>query len=58
MSRTTSGVYECPSCGERLAGQRRCPECNLYARRLGTGGCCTSCGEILTINELLEAATT
>ena len=58
VSRTASSVYECPGCGERLAGQRRCPECNLYARRIGAGGCCSNCGEILTIDELLEAATT
>ena len=53
-SRTASGVYECPGCGERLAGQRRCDECNLFARRLGQGGCCPACSEIITINELLD----
>ena len=57
-SSIATGVYECPECGQRLAGERRCPECNLYARRIGTGGCCTGCGEILTIDELMEAATT
>ena len=49
-----SGVYECPSCGDRLAGTRRCPDCNLFARRLGEGGCCPSCSEIITISELLD----
>lgn len=53
-SRTVSGVYECPGCGDRLAGERRCPQCNLFARRIGEGGCCTSCGDIITIAELLN----
>ena len=53
-SRTASGVYECPDCGDRLAGERRCPDCNLYARRLDDGGCCTACGEIITVAELLD----
>jgi hypothetical protein len=47
-------VYECPGCRQRLTGQRRCPDCNLFTRRIGDGGCCTGCGEILTITELLN----
>jgi len=46
--------YECPGCGERLAGERRCPDYTLFARRLGEGGCCPTCNEIITINELLN----
>jgi len=53
-SRTASGVYECPSCGDRLAGERRCSNCNLFARRLGEGGCCPACSEVITISELLD----
>jgi len=53
-SPTAGGVYECPGCGERLAGERRCPECNLFARRLGQGGCCPACSEIITVAELLD----
>ena len=48
-------VYECSSCGERLL-ERRCPECNLFARRLGAGGMC-GCGDILTFAELAGGAT-
>jgi hypothetical protein len=56
-SRTATGVYECPECGERTLGQRRCDECNLFARRVGDGGCCNDCGQIITVDELLEATT-
>ena len=54
VSRTASGVYECPGCGDRLAGRRRCEACNLFARRQGQGGCCPSCGDVITVNELLN----
>ncbi len=53
-TRTEIGVYECPHCTERLLGERRCPDCNIFTRRLGDGGCCTSCGDIITTDELLN----
>jgi len=52
------GVYACPDCGERLVGERRCPDCNLFARRIGTGGCCPACGETITVDELVQEAIT
>ena len=48
-------VYECPSCGERLL-ERRCPECNVFCRKLGPGGCCPGCGEMVLAAELSEEA--
>lgn len=49
-------VWECPGCGERQAGVRRCEDCNLFMRRLGPGGECPSCGDPVLISELLELA--
>jgi hypothetical protein len=46
-------VYECSSCQERLLGERRCSSCNLWCRKVGIGGECNGCGEIVTISELL-----
>ncbi len=48
---TVNVVYECGSCGERLV-ERRCPDCNVFARRLGAGGRCPSCDEIVLASEL------
>ena len=45
-------VFECPGCGERLVGESRCPDYNLFCRRLGRGGCYPGCGEMLTVEEL------
>ena len=46
-------VYECSSCQERLLGERRCGECNLWCRKLGLGGQCSGCDNVLTVSELL-----
>ena len=59
MSRDTMinspAVYECPDCGERQAGVRRCQDCNLFMRRLGPGGSCPHCDEPVLVAELLGA---
>jgi len=47
-----AGLYECPGCGERQT-TRRCEDCNLFTRRLGPGGECPSCSELVLIGELL-----
>ena len=46
-----SVVFECSGCGERLL-EGRCPECNVFCRRLGAGGECPSCAEIMLVEEL------
>jgi hypothetical protein len=44
-------VYECGECGERTL-ERRCPDCNLFTRRLGSGGTCPACDEPVLTTEL------
>jgi hypothetical protein len=46
-------VYECPECGERLL-ERRCPDCQLFTRKLGPGGRCLHCDEPILIEELVD----
>lgn len=46
-------LYECGSCGERLVGERRCPECNVFCRALGLGGRCDECDAPLLLADLL-----
>jgi hypothetical protein len=47
-------VYECNVCGERLVGERRCAQDNLFCRALGLGGRCTACDEPILLADLLE----
>ena len=65
MSRPTSRhdlaglgtVYECPDCEERYLDERRCPDCNLFCRRIDAGGNCPHCEEPVTISDLTGHAT-
>jgi len=50
-SSTTETVYECSECGEQTL-QQRCEDCNLFTRRLGAGGHCPHCDELLLITDL------
>jgi ribosomal protein L32 len=50
---TARTVYECPSCGERLVGERRCPTCHLFTRAIGLGGHCPECDTPLLLADLL-----
>ena len=49
-------IYECPGCSERMIGEQRCPECNLFSRSLGPGGECPCCCEPIAISDLIEMA--
>lgn len=46
-------VYECPTCETRLLGQRRCPDCSVFCRKLGPGGGCPHCDDPVLLAELL-----
>ena len=58
MSPTTAGrlaaIYECPDCETRYVNERRCPDCNLFCRRVGTGGTCPHGDEPLTLTDLTD----
>jgi len=45
-------VYACDGCGARAIGEQRCAECSSFMRRLGIGGACPSCDEVITVAEL------
>src|SRR5437773_10782890 len=51
-------IYECPACEQRLLGEQRCPDCGIFARRIGTGGPCPHCTEPVTIADLLQEVVT
>jgi hypothetical protein len=46
-------VYVCPACDARYLGERRCPDCNCFCRKLGPGGACPHCDEPILLAELL-----
>jgi hypothetical protein len=46
-----SVVWECGSCGARSL-ERRCEECNLFCSRVGVGGECPACAELVAAAEL------
>lgn len=46
-------VYACPGCETRYLGVQRCEACNRFCRRLGVGGSCPGCDDIIALEELL-----
>lgn len=47
-------VYECGRCETRFLGDQRCSDCHRFCRRLGPGGYCPGCSDIVTVDELLQ----
>ncbi|HEX7538418.1 MAG TPA: hypothetical protein VF391_15620 [Dermatophilaceae bacterium] len=48
----SSVIYECPECETRYVDERRCPDCNLFTRRIGPGGSCPHCDEPVAQTDL------
>lgn len=46
-------VYECPSCDTRYLGDQRCPDCGIFCRKVGPGGPCPHCDELVVLADLL-----
>ncbi|MHB8450680.1 MAG: hypothetical protein ACYDAQ_09590 [Mycobacteriales bacterium] len=53
---TSETVYECPNCEARYLAEQRCPDCNTWCRRLGAGGPCPHCDELVVISDILDPA--
>ena len=51
-------IYECPSCETRYLAERRCPDCHLFCRRLGLGGPCPHCDDLVLVAEILDREVT
>ncbi len=47
-------VYECPDCEVRYLGSQRCEDCNRWCRRLGPGGPCPHCDELVVLGDFLR----
>lgn len=53
QSGRSATVYECPSCGTRYLSQQRCPDCQIFCRRVGAGGRCPHCDEPVALIDLV-----
>ena len=49
----TDTIYQCPECETRYLGEQYCHDCHTFARRLGAGGHCPHCDEIIAITDIL-----
>ena len=47
-------VYECDSCGTRALGEQRCADCGTFMRRVGPGGECPHCAELVALQDIIS----
>jgi len=52
-SRREGTVYACGECEQRYLGEQWCGDCHRPCSRLGPGGSCPCCEELITVAELL-----
>lgn len=57
-SRLDGTIYQCPECEARYLAEQWCPGCSRPCRRLGSGGICPYCEEMITIAELTDSNAT
>lgn len=53
-SRLDGTIYQCPDCETRYLAEQWCPDCSRPCHRLGAGGVCPCCEEMITVEELTE----
>lgn len=46
-------IYQCPDCDTRFVGDQYCHDCHTFARRLGAGGPCPHCDELVALTDIL-----
>ena len=51
-------IYACPHCRTRYRGEQWCHQCNRPCTRLGLGGLCPHCNQIVAVTDLLDAKET
>jgi len=51
-SRRDGTIYACGECESRYLGEQWCPDCNRPCQRLGAGGTCPNCEEVILSEEL------
>jgi hypothetical protein len=47
-------VYECDSCGARTLGEQYCDDCATFMRRVGPGGPCPHCDELVALQDIIS----
>lgn len=57
-SRLEGTIYQCPDCEARYLAEQWCAECSRPCHRLGAGGPCPCCEEMITIEELTDTTGT